>query len=181
MKAVLITAAVVVVAVVTAGVLNVVGVYALHSGDGTRIAARVAAEVSGKVGSTVHVTCPARIPEKRGGIEDCEATAGHGTTVIRLTQDDSYGHFHYVVSDPTVLAPSDPTPGTAAGSSSAETDFGQACIGFGAQAGQCSCLYGQLAAHRTDSDVRRAAESYRRGDGLPEDLAFAGDACRRGA
>lgn len=158
-------------------VLNFVGVFAFQSGDGWQIGKQIASELSAKTGAHVTVTCPNKIPEKRGGIEDCEANAGRGTTLVRLVQDDSRGHFHYDVNDEAVLLPSpDSSP-----SASPEAVFGEACVGFGASGSQCACLYGQLIDHGRSEDVLRAADSYRRGDGLPDDLAYAADACRTGA
>lgn len=86
-------------------VLNFFGVVAYTSQDGREVAARISATLSKRFGVTVHVTCPHRIPEKKGGIEDCEANAGNGTTLVRVVQDDSRGHSHFDVDDPTVLAP----------------------------------------------------------------------------
>lgn len=110
MKALAIAVAVIVVSALTAFVLNFAGVFAFHSTDGSALAARISASLSDKAGQVVHVTCPDRIPEKRGGIEDCEATVGSRTTLVRVVQDDSRGHLHWTVGDPSVLLDARPSP-----------------------------------------------------------------------
>lgn len=49
-------------------------------------------------GSTV--TCPATPPSKKGAIFDCSATDSTGTVAIRVTVDDSAGHFTWQPQGP---------------------------------------------------------------------------------
>jgi hypothetical protein len=137
------------VAVVAAVVLNFMGVFAFTSMDGQSVARAISGRLSETAATAVHVTCPQFIPEKRGGIEDCQANAGHGTTLVRVVQEDSRGHYHYEVGNPTVLAavPVDP-PGIDATSS-----FRSACYSSNGNADYCQCLLTGLEANYTPSEI----------------------------
>jgi hypothetical protein len=149
MKQVLIGLGVVAVGVVAAVVLNFMGVFAFTSMDGQSVAREISGRLSESAATAVHVTCPQSIPEKRGGIEDCQANAGHGTTLVRVVQEDSRGHYHYEVGNPTVLAPVpvDP-PGIDATSS-----FRSACYSSNGNADYCQCLLTGLEANYTIAEI----------------------------
>lgn len=114
MKAALLVVAALIVAAVTAVVLNFVGVFAFRSADGRQVAADISASLSNSTGTRVSVSCPREIPMRKGGIEDCQANAGNGTTIVRVVQDDSRGHFHFTINEPGVLSAPEPTAEPAA-------------------------------------------------------------------
>jgi hypothetical protein len=174
----------VLIAVVLAGVyvLNWLGVIAFSSMSGSDVSSTIARELTTKVGTDVKVACPTSIPEKKGGIEDCTADAGHGVTMVRLVQDDSSGHFHYVVNDPGVLVPAEasPTP-TPAAATTLATSVTVACVNAGGSVTQCGCIEHAIQQAGTDGDLIRAVNGYNGQGRLPDDLAVMADGCRTGA
>lgn len=174
MKGLLITACVLIVGLVTALILNFVGVVAFTHADGTKIAAEIAASLSTKSGSHVTVTCPTQIAERKGGIDDCQANAGHGTALIRLVEDDSRGHYHYTVQDADVLLPPTPTPAPDALPTTArsqdqygavEAAFLTACdIESGGRSGYCDCMLTGLEDRGGPAEVARLDSVIRSGD-----------------
>lgn len=158
--------------------LNWLGVIAFTNMSGPAVASQVSAELSQQNGQPVTVTCPKDIPEKRGGIEDCQANAGHGTALVRIVQDDSRGHFHYTVQHTDYLSPR-PSPAPA-------DAFATACTKHGGSESQCTCIYesllGQVIAGSLPADaISRATEHEDSVGGLPDDLAVYVDGCRTGA
>lgn len=76
-------------------VLLRVGAAVFHPAPQELDGASIAAEIrSGLPAERAY--CPARVPETEGKIVDCIAQSGSGHPVsIRVTLDDSDGHFHY--------------------------------------------------------------------------------------
>lgn len=165
--------ALVLVAVVTAVILNFVGVFAFTSLDGREVAAQISTRLSRDAGQKVNVTCPASIPEKKGGIEDCQADAGRGVTLVRVVQDDSRGHFHYNVADPAALAASPSssdlprTPRSQDEYGTLEADFLQACNATGGRSGYCECVLSELQSHGGPAEIARLDQMVRNKETLP--------------
>lgn len=67
--------------------------------DQTQLQNQLSAEISQEVGVTVTVSCPANIPFHAGRIDDCTADDGTNRRLVRVTQNDSRGHFTFVVTD----------------------------------------------------------------------------------
>jgi hypothetical protein len=49
------------------------------------------------LGSAITVSCPADVPIRKGEITDCTAEDGHNRRTVRVTQEDSKGHFRWQV------------------------------------------------------------------------------------
>lgn len=64
----------------------------------------VGTQLTQQLGGQITVRCPADIPMRKGEISDCIAADGYSRRIVRVTQDDSKGHFHFELTtqEPTV-------------------------------------------------------------------------------
>jgi hypothetical protein len=66
--------------------------------DGVETASELRAQLAPAVGP-VTVRCPDRMAAKRGRIYDCVADDGTTSRIVRVTMDDSEGHYTYQVTN----------------------------------------------------------------------------------
>lgn len=59
----------------------------------------IGARLTQTIGVPVIVTCPANIPLRGGEITDCTAADGATSRIVRVTQDDSKGHYTWQLTN----------------------------------------------------------------------------------
>lgn len=56
---------------------------------------QIGVEVTRQMSAPITVTCPDRIPMLKDTISDCTAYDGYERRIVRMTQNDSAGHFTF--------------------------------------------------------------------------------------
>lgn len=112
--------------------------------SGGDMAATLEQRLSHQFGVPVQAKCEDVLKQK-GRISDCQVTAAGDSTGVRITQDDTRGHFHFDVEEPRVLLrPAAPTPSPVAPTTAAypvavQVAFEEACTAASHRPDACGC------------------------------------------
>lgn len=71
--------------------------------DTAGIAAAIQAHQTSSPGQDATVTCPPSEPFQTGKIFDCTLVNNGTTVLVRVTEDDAEGHYHWQITDQTPM------------------------------------------------------------------------------